>query len=335
MMRCPKIRSGISAPLTSTVDEYIIRSHSFLKDRFKVYNVRKDIKPQSRAIDFGGEKTYKVCCSEDGAKLNRRRWWKASRETRSEVGPNFLKIFAEKCLAKENQCALFILNLRDVLTGYESLRLEGIKEAGCPNCRRKGKLGQWGFSLVDYTSYLSCNDPMPTNRTLLKNAILWAGWYKMCDQRLDEIEQSGSNQKASYSFEKITCQKLCRLYGSHADLCYNEKSGMAKTANSGLSFLEIQLLKSKAQGLKQTKRKWWIFAKIGWLKKLKMDFWPIITVIIREGRFLADELLRPLFQLEKFVDGVSITAKKLGWTSVLLPTMLFRFYHQRRPAYDV
>jgi peptidyl-dipeptidase Dcp len=146
----------------------------------------------------------------------------------------------------------------------------------------------------------------------------------------DELD----NQEVIKKLLKLRNQRAMLLgYASHADFVLEER--MAKTPTQVLSFLNSLLEKAKPKAEAELVELAEFTKKLDGLEKIeKWDFAYYSELLKKEKYSLDDELLRPFFQLEKVVDGVFHTAKKLFGLE-FIPNKSIPVYHKDVTAYEV
>ncbi|MFT4855481.1 MAG: peptidyl-dipeptidase Dcp [Algoriphagus sp.] len=310
-----KLARDISPLLTSHGNDILL--DPILFERIShVYNQRKELNLSPEQLTLV-EKTYKSF-ARNGAKLTEEEAGKL-RDIDQELAQTSLN-FGENVLKETNRFIHF---------EYEESSLEGlpegIKEAAAQLAEEKGQLGQWAFSL-DYPSYIPAMT-YATNRTLRKTLFIAAGTKCAKGDELD-------NQDVIRKLLKLRNQRAKLLgYGSHADFVLEER--MAKTPTQVLSFLDSLLEKAKPKAEVEIGELAEFAKKLDGLEIIeKWDFAYYSELLKKEKYSLDDELLRPFFQLEKVVDGVFHTAKKLFGLE-FIPNKSIPVYHKDVTAYEV
>jgi peptidyl-dipeptidase Dcp len=310
-----KLAREISPLLTSHGNDILL--DPILFDRIaQVFNQREELNLSPEQLTLV-EKTYKSF-ARNGAKLTGTEAEKL-REINQELVQTSLK-FGENVLAETN---LFV-HFESEESALEGLP-EGIKEAAAQLADEKGKPGQWAFSL-DYPSYIPAMT-YAKNRTLRKTLFMAAGTKCAKGDELD-------NQEVIKKLLKLRNQRAILLgYVSHADFVLEER--MAKTPTQVLSFLNSLLEKAKPKAEAELVELAEFTKKLDGLEKVeKWDFAYYSELLKKEKYSLDDELLRPFFQLEKVVDGVFHTAKKLFGLE-FIPNKSIPVYHKDVTAYEV
>jgi len=310
-----KLAREISPLLTSHGNDILLDPILFERIS-QVYNQRKELNLSPEQLTLV-EKTYKSF-ARNGAKLTEEEAGKL-RDIDQELAQTSLK-FGENVLEETNRFIHF---------EYEESSLEGlpegIKEAAAQLAEEKGQLGQWAFSL-DYPSYIPAMT-YATNRTLRKTLFMAAGTKCAKGDELD-------NQEVIKKLLKLRNQRAKLLgYASHADFVLEER--MAKTPTQVLSFLDSLLEKAKPKAEVELGELAEFAKRFDGLEKIeKWDFAYYSELLKKEKYSLEDELLRPFFQLEKVVDGVFQTAKKLFGLE-FIPNKSIPVYHKDVTAYEV
>lgn len=281
-----------------------------------VYDQRKELNlspEQSTLI----EKTYKSFVR-NGANLTKDEAQRL-REIDQELAQTSLK-FGENVLEETNR----FIHFESEESALEGLP-EGVKEAAAQLAEEKEKPGKWAFSL-DYPSYIPAMT-YAANRDLRKTLFMAAG--TKCAKG-DEID----NQEVIKKLLKLRYQRAKLLgYASHADFVLEER--MAKTPAQVLSFLDSLLDKAKPKAEAELRELTDFAKKIDGLEKIeKWDFAYYSELLKKDKYSLDDELLRPFFQLEKVVDGVFHTAKKLFGLE-FIENKSIPVYHKDVTAYEV
>jgi peptidyl-dipeptidase Dcp len=310
-----KLAREISPLLTSHGNDILL--DPILFDRIaQVFNQREELNLSPEQLTLV-EKTYKSF-ARNGAKLTGTEAEKL-REINQELVQTSLK-FGENVLAETN---LFV-HFESEESALEGLP-EGIKEAAAQLADEKGKPGQWAFSL-DYPSYIPAMT-YAKNRTLRKTLFMAAGTKCAKGDELD-------NQEVIKKLLKLRNQRAILLgYVSHADFVLEER--MAKTPTQVLSFLNSLLEKAKPKAEAELVELAEFTKKLDGLEKVeKWNFAYYSELLKKEKYSLDDELLRPFFQLEKVVDGVFHTAKKLFGLE-FIPNKSIPVYHKDVTAYEV
>lgn len=228
--------------------------------------------------------------------------------------------FGENILAETNKYVLFVSD-RSELDGLP----EGIIEAAAQTAEEKGQVGKWAFTL-DYPSYIPAMT-YAKNRELRKKLFLASG--SKCAKG-DEYD----NQEIIKKIIELKHQRANLLgYASHADFVLEER--MAKTPKEVIYFLESLLEKSKPQALKEVNEVAELAKKIDGIQSLeRWDFGYYSELLKKSTYELDDEVLRPYFQLEKVIDGVFQTTKKLFGIQFNANKNI-PVYHQDVSAYEV
>jgi len=310
-----KLAREISPLLTSHGNDILLDPILFERIS-QVYNQRKELNLSPEQLTLV-EKTYKSF-ARNGAQLTEEEAGKL-REIDQELAQTSLK-FGENVLEETNR----FIHFENEESSLEGLP-EGIKEAAAQLAEEKGQLGQWAFSL-DYPSYIPAMTHA-TNRTLRKTLFMAAG--TKC-AKSDELD----NQEIIKKLLKLRNQRAKLLgYASHADFVLEER--MAKTPTQVLSFLDSLLEKAKPKAEVEIGELAEFAKKLDGLEKIeKWDFAYYSELLKKEKYSLDDELLRPFFQLEKVVDGVFHTAKKLFGLE-FIPNKSIPVYHKDVTAYEV
>jgi peptidyl-dipeptidase Dcp len=310
-----KLAREISPLLTSHGNDILLDPVLFERIA-QVYNVRKELNLSPEQLTLV-EKTYKSF-ARNGAKLTEEEAGKL-REIDQELAQTSLK-FGENVLEETNR----FIHFESEESTLEGLP-EGIKEAAAQLSEEKGNLGQWAFSL-DYPSYIPAMT-YATNRTLRKTLFMAAGTKCAKGDELD-------NQEVIKKLLQLRNQRAKLLgYASHADFVLEER--MAKTPTQVLSFLDSLLEKAKPKAEAELRELADFAKKLDGLEKIeKWDFAYYSELLKKEKYSLDDELLRPFFQLEKVVDGVFHTAKKLFGLQ-FIPNKSISVYHKDVTAYEV
>jgi peptidyl-dipeptidase Dcp len=310
-----KLAREISPLLTSHGNDILLDPVLFERIA-QVYNVRKELNLSPEQLTLV-EKTYKSF-ARNGAKLTEEEAGKL-REIDQELAQTSLK-FGENVLEETNR----FIHFESEESTLEGLP-EGIKEAAAQLSEEKGNPGQWAFSL-DYPSYIPAMT-YATNRTLRKTLFMAAGTKCAKGDELD-------NQEVIKKLLQLRNQRAKLLgYASHADFVLEER--MAKTPTQVLSFLDSLLEKAKPKAEAELRELADFAKKLDGLEKIeKWDFAYYSELLKKEKYSLDDELLRPFFQLEKVVDGVFHTAKKLFGLE-FIPNKSISVYHKDVTAYEV
>jgi peptidyl-dipeptidase Dcp len=310
-----KLAREISPLLTSHGNDILL--DPILFDRIaQVFNQREELNLSPEQLTLV-EKTYKSF-ARNGAKLTEAEAEKL-REIDQELAQTSLK-FGENVLEETNR----FVHFESEESALEGLP-EGIKEAAAQLAEEKGKPGLWAFSL-DYPSYIPAMT-YATNRILRKTLFMAAGTKCAKGDELD-------NQEVIIKLLKLRNQRAILLgYASHADFVLEER--MAKTPIQVLSFLNSLLEKAKPKAEAELVELAEFTKKLDGLEKIeKWDFAYYSELLKKEKYSLDDELLRPFFQLEKVVDGVFHTAKKLFGLE-FIPNKSIPVYHKDVTAYEV
>lgn len=263
------------------------------------------------------EKTYKSFVR-NGAKLSSDKT-EQLRQIDQELGQTSLQ-FGENVLAETNKYVHFVSEESEI----EGLP-EGIKEAAAQIAEEKGEPGKWAFTL-DYPSYLPAMT-YAKNRELRKTLFMASGTKCAKGDELD-------NQEVIKKLLKLRNERAILLgYKSHADFVLEER--MAQNPTQVMEFLESLLEKAKPKAEAELKELTAFANQLDGIDVLeKWDFAYYSELLKKEKYALDDELLRPYFQLEKVIDGVFLTAKKLFGIE-FIPSKDIPVYHKDVIAYEV
>ncbi len=310
-----KLAREISPLLTSHSNDILLDSVLFNRISH-IFNLKDELKlsvEQQTLI----EKTYKSF-ARNGAKLGKVDSEKL-RAIDQELAQTSLK-FGENVLEETNRFIHFE-SQESALDGLP----EGIKEAAAQLAEEKGHPGKWAFSL-DYPSYIPAMT-YAKNRELRKTLFMASGTKCAKGDELD-------NQEVIKKILHLRDQRAKLLgYANHAEFVLEER--MAKSPTQVLAFLESLLEKAKPKAQEELKELALFAQKIDGLEKIeKWDFAYYSELLKKERYALDDELLRPYFQLEKVVQGVFQTAKKL-FNLEFKPNESIPVYHKDVTAYEV
>lgn len=263
------------------------------------------------------EKTYKSFVR-NGAKLNPEEAQKL-RKIDQELSQLSLK-FGEHVLAETNRFVHFI-DREEELDGLP----EGIKEAAAQIAEEKGKPGSWAFTL-DYPSYIPAMT-YAKNRSLRQTLFMA---FNTKASKGDELD----NQQIIKDILRLRFERAQLLgYASHADFVLEER--MAKSPTQVMEFLNDLLEKAKPKAEAEVQEVL-AFAKKkdGLVDLKKWDFAYYSEQLKKEKYALDDEILRPYFQLERVIDGVFQTAKRLYGLDFIARRDI-PVYHSDVTAYEV
>lgn len=310
-----KLAREISPLLTSHGNDILLDSILFERIA-QVYNQRQELKLTPEQMTLV-EKTYKSFVR-NGAKLTEEESGKL-REIDQELAQASLR-FGENVLEETNR----FIHFESEESALEGLP-EGIKEAAAQLAEEKGSPGQWAFSL-DYPSYIPAMT-YASNRTLRKTLFMASGTKCAKGDKLD-------NQEVIKTLLSLRDRRAKLLgYASHADFVLEER--MAKTPTEVMSFLESLLEKAKPKAKAELEELAEFAKKLDGLETIeKWDFAYYSELLKKDKYALDDELLRPFFQLEKVVEGVFHTAKKLFGLE-FIPNKSIPVYHKDVTAYEV
>ncbi len=263
------------------------------------------------------EKTYKSF-ARNGAKLNPEEAAKL-RDIDQKLAQASLK-FGENVLAETNKFIHFESE-KSAVAGLP----EGAMEAAAQLAEEKGSPGKWAFSL-DYPSYIPAMT-YAKNRELRKTLFMASGTKCAKGDELDNQEVIKEILELRYERAKLLG------YESHSDFVLEER--MAKDPTQVMDFLESLLEKAKPKAEKEVLELETFAKKLDGIERLeKWDFAYYSELLKKEKYALDDELLRPYFQLEKVIDGVFLTAKKLFGVD-FIPNPEIPVYHKDVIAYEV
>lgn len=263
------------------------------------------------------EKTYKSFVR-NGAKLNPEEAQKL-RKIDQELSQLNLK-FGEHVLAETNRFVHFV-DKEEELDGLP----EGIKEAAAQIAEEKGKPGSWAFTL-DYPSYIPAMT-YAKNRSLRQTLFMA---FNTKASKGDELD----NQQIIKDILRLRFERAQLLgYASHADFVLEER--MAKSPAKVMEFLNDLLEKAKPKAEAEVKEVLEFAKKKDGLADLKKwDFAYYSEQLKKEKYALDDEILRPYFQLERVIDGVFQTAKRLYGLD-FIENKDIPVYHSDVTAYEV
>ncbi|GAB2490824.1 M3 family metallopeptidase [Algoriphagus taiwanensis] len=263
------------------------------------------------------EKTYKSFVR-NGAKLNPEEAQKL-RKIDQELSQLSLK-FGEHVLAETNRFVHFV-DREEELDGLP----EGIKEAAAQIAEEKGKPGSWAFTL-DYPSYIPAMT-YAKNRSLRQTLFMA---FNTKASKGDELD----NQQIIKDILRLRFERAQLLgYASHADFVLEER--MAKSPAKVMEFLNDLLEKAKPKAEAEVQEVLEFAKKKDGLADLKKwDFAYYSEQLKKEKYALDDEILRPYFQLERVIDGVFQTAKRLYGLDFIANKDI-PVYHSDVTAYEV
>jgi len=304
------------SPLLTTHGNDILLDTVLFERISQVYEQRNKLNLSTEELTLV-EKTYKSF-ARNGAKLSGEQA-EELRKIDQELAQTSLK-FGENVLEETNRFTHFESE-ESALDGLP----EGIKEAAAQLAEEKEKPGHWAFSL-DYPSYIPAMT-YAKNRELRKTLFMASGTKCAKGDELD-------NQKVIQRILELKNQRAKLLgYKSHAEFVLEER--MAKTPLQVMTFLESLLEKAKPKAGAELKELGEFAKSLDGLEKLeKWDFAYYSELLKKEKYALDEELLRPYFQLEKVVEGVFHTAKKLFGLQ-FIPDDSIPVYHKDVTAYEV
>jgi peptidyl-dipeptidase Dcp len=228
--------------------------------------------------------------------------------------------FGENVLGETNKYELVVENESD-LKGLP----EGLLEAAAQTAAEKGKEGKWVFTLA-YPSYI----PFMTyaeNRELRKELYLA---YNSKSSKGDELD----NQGIIKDILRLKDERARLLgYEKYADFVLEER--MAESPAKVKEFLENLLEKSMPIAKEEVRELEEFAKKPDGIDQLeKWDFGYYSEKLKKEKFKVDDELLKPYFPLDKTVQGVFATARKL-YDLEFFPNKAIPVYHPEVTAYEV
>ncbi|BDC99270.1 peptidase M3 [Persicobacter psychrovividus] len=228
--------------------------------------------------------------------------------------------FGENVLAETNKYVKFIDN-KEALTGLPEFALEAAAE----EAKQKGKEGQYALTL-QYPSYI----PLMTyadNRELREELFMASGQKAFKGDELD-------NQEIIKKIVRLRHEKAQILgYATHADLTLEER--MAGTPQTVTAFLQDLMEKAKPVAEEQVAEVRAFAQKNGLEGDLQRWDWAYYAEKLKKEKFaIDDEVLKPYFSLEKVVNGVFETAKRL-YGITFSERKDIPVYHEEVTAYEV
>ncbi len=310
-----KLAREISPMLTSHSNDILLDQELF-QHVSQIFEQREQLKV-SPEQDTLLEKTYKSFVR-NGANLTGEKSDEL-RKIDQELAQASLK-FGENVLAETNRFVKFV----DQESELEGLP-EGIKEAAAQIAEEKGEPEKWAFTL-DYPSYIPAMT-YAKNRELRKSLFMASGTKCAKGDDLD-------NQELILEILKLRNARAILLgYKSHADFVLEER--MAKSPDQVLTFMHSLLEKAKPKAEQELEELTAFAKKMDGIEEIqKWDFAYYSEQLKKSKYALDDELLRPYFQLEKVIDGVFLTAKKLFGIE-FIPNEEIPVYHKDVTAYQV
>ena len=304
------------SPMLTAYSNEILLDEILFKRILAVYQNKNSEKHTAEQLMLL-EETY-LSYVDNGANLNA----EAKEELKkinTELSTLSLK-FGENVLKDSNAFELFVDNETD-LQGLP----EDVKEAAKITAKSKGKENSWCFTL-DYPSYIPFMQ-YAENRELRKKMFLAYGSraFKNNDfnnenilQKISELRLKKAKLLGFASHAEKTLKRRMAENTEKVTKLLNELVKFAKPiAKNEIS--EITELSKKLNGPEKLER--WDFSFYSEkLKKEKFD--------------IDDEILKPYFQLEKVLEGVFLTAKKLYGIKFIENTDIQK-YHKDIVTYEV
>ncbi|MTI33340.1 M3 family metallopeptidase [Xanthovirga aplysinae] len=310
-----KIAQEFSPILTEYSNDILLNQQLFEKVR-AVYeqkgHLELDVESQTLI-----EKTYKGFIR-NGANLKDEDK-KTLREIDKELSQLSLK-FGENLLKETNNFQLYLESEKDLM-GLP----KGFIEAAALEAKNRGKDKGWIITL-DYPSYI----PFMTyseNRELRKHLFKAFGSRSFKDDELD-------NQKYVLKLVKLRSERAKLLgYSSHADFVLEER--MAGSPQKVNQFLDELLNYAKPIAKEELERlKQFAKEKDDLTDFQRWDMTYYAEKLKKEKYSIDDEALKPYFQLEKVIDGVFKTARKL-YGLVFKENQSIPVYHKDVKVYEV
>lgn len=263
------------------------------------------------------DKTYRSFVR-NGARLN-----KEDKSRLREIDKELSKLslqFGENVLEETNKYVLLVEDKAD-LKGLP----EGVVEAASQTAAERGEEDKWVFSLA-FPSYI----PFMTyaeNRSLRKEMYMA---YHTKSSKGDELD----NRQIIKSILKLKDERAKILgYQQYADFVLEER--MAENPAKVKDFLEDLLAKSKPKAQQEVRELETFARQLDGIDSLqKWDFAYYSEKLKKDKFAVDDELLKPYFQLEKVVQGVFETARRL-FGLVFIKNEDIPVYHRDVVAYEV
>ncbi|GJM61071.1 M3 family metallopeptidase [Persicobacter diffluens] len=309
-----KIAQEFAPKLTVYSNEILLDEALFERVKTVFENTNLDaLSPEDKTLL---EKTYKGFVR-NGALLAEDQKARLT-EISTELSKTSLQ-FGENVLAETNKYVKIVENKED-LAGLPDFALE----AAAAEAKNQEAEGQYALTL-QYPSYI----PTMTyadNRELRKELFLAFGQKGFHGDDLD-------NQEIIKKIVSLRHEKARILgYKNHADFTLEER--MAGSPEAVKGFLNDLLEKAKPVADEQVAEVKAFAASKGLEGELQRWDWAYYAEKLKKEKFaIDDEILKPYFQLEKVVDGVFETARRLF--GITFKQIDIPVYHEEVTAYEV